>query len=62
MEVILPVTAAPNSWDLGITVYTGSCGTFTCVDDGNIGTIDVIESVTFRFNQWHNLLYKYSIS
>ncbi|MET2984347.1 T9SS type A sorting domain-containing protein [Aureibaculum conchae] len=43
----ITVTAAPSSWDLGITVYTGSCGTFTCVDDSNIGTIDVIESVTF---------------
>ena len=43
----ISVTAAPSSWDLGIAVYTGSCGTFTCVDDSNIGAINVIEGVTF---------------
>lgn len=43
----ISITAAPNSWDLGIAVYTGSCGTFTCVADSNDGTIDVIEGVTF---------------
>lgn len=43
----ISITAAPNSWDLGLSVYTGSCGTFTCVDDSNNGTTDVVEGVTF---------------
>jgi len=43
----ISITASPSSWDLGLAVYTGSCGTFTCVDDSNNGTIDVIEGVNF---------------
>ncbi|MBJ2175525.1 T9SS type A sorting domain-containing protein [Aureibaculum sp. A20] len=43
----ISMTAAPDSWDLGIAVYTGSCGTFTCVEDSNSGTVDVIEGITF---------------
>ena len=43
----ITINASPNSWDLGIAVYTGTCGALTCVGDSNNGTINVIESVTF---------------
>ena len=41
------ITASPTGWDAGITVYTGSCGAFTCVDSENTGVINVAEAVTF---------------
>lgn len=43
----ISIIATPYSWDLGIAVYTGTCGALTCLDDGNNGTINVIEGVTF---------------
>lgn len=43
----ITVIATPDSWDAAITVYEGSCGTFTCVDDSNIGTTGIAEGVTF---------------
>jgi hypothetical protein len=43
----ITIIATPNSWDTAITVYEGSCGTFTCVDDSNIGTTGIAEGVTF---------------
>ena len=41
------ITASPTGWDTGIAVYTGSCGTFTCVASKNAGVINVVEAVTF---------------
>lgn len=41
------VTVEPNSWNAGIAVYTGSCGSFTCVKDSNIGGNDIVEAATF---------------
>ena len=41
------IIVTPDSWDAAIAVYEGSCGTFTCVDDSNIGTSGITEGVTF---------------
>lgn len=41
------VTVSPNSWNAGIAIYTGSCGSFTCVDDSNIGGNNIVEATTF---------------
>ena len=41
------VTVSPNSWNAGIAVYTGSCGSFTCVKDSNIGGNNIVEAATF---------------
>ncbi len=45
----ISITASPDAWDLGVAVYSGVVceSTYTCVDDSNNGTIDVIEGVTF---------------
>lgn len=44
---LINITAQPTSWDLGVAVYTGSCGSFTCVEDSNTGPINVVESLSF---------------
>ncbi|QCX39779.1 T9SS type A sorting domain-containing protein [Aureibaculum algae] len=44
---IISITADPDSWNLAIAIYTGTCGTFSCVDDSNGGAIGVTEGVTF---------------
>ncbi|RPD99866.1 T9SS C-terminal target domain-containing protein [Aureibaculum marinum] len=44
---LISITAAPTSWDVGIAVYTGSCGSFTCVEDSNSGTIGITEGLSF---------------
>ena len=41
------VTVSPNSWNAGIAIYTGSCGSFTCVKDSNIGGNNIVEAATF---------------
>jgi hypothetical protein len=41
------VTVEPTSWNAGIAIYTGSCGSFTCVDDSNIGGNNIVEATTF---------------
>ena len=43
----ITVIATPNSWNAAITVYEGSCGTFTCIDDSNAGGSGIAEGVTF---------------
>ncbi|PIE48680.1 MAG: hypothetical protein CSA39_06560 [Flavobacteriales bacterium] len=43
----LRITAAPDNWDVAISVYTGSCGTFTCIEDSNIGGNSITEGVNF---------------
>ncbi|MCF6347894.1 MAG: T9SS type A sorting domain-containing protein [Flavobacteriaceae bacterium] len=43
----ITVIANPDSWDAAITVYEGSCGTFTCVGSSNNGASDIAEGVTF---------------
>ncbi len=43
----ITVIANPDSWDAAITVYEGSCGTFTCVGSSNNGASGIAEGVTF---------------
>ncbi|MDY7395491.1 T9SS type A sorting domain-containing protein [Aureibaculum sp. 2210JD6-5] len=43
----ISITASPTSWDLGIAVYTGSCGTLICEGSANNGTMNVVEGVSF---------------
>ena len=43
----ITITVSPTGWDAAITVYEGSCSSFTCVDNSNIGTSGVVESVAF---------------
>lgn len=44
----ISIVATPaNSWDLGMVVYTGSCGALTCLEDSNNGTEGAIEGITF---------------
>ncbi len=44
---LINITATPTSWDLGVAVYTGSCGTFTCVESVNAGALNVVEGLSF---------------
>ncbi len=44
---LINVTATPTSWDIGIAVYTGSCGSFTCIESANVGTLNVVEGLSF---------------
>jgi len=44
---LINITADPTNWDIGIAVYTGSCGTFTCVESSNTGPINVVEGLSF---------------
>ncbi|GEM_PF-5297439 len=41
------ITVEPTSWDLGIAVYTGTCGSLTCVESSNTGPLNVVEGVSF---------------
>ncbi|RYE22905.1 MAG: T9SS type A sorting domain-containing protein [Sphingobacteriales bacterium] len=41
------VTIAPTGWDPKLGVFTGSCGTFTCVTSADAGTSGGAETVTF---------------
>ena len=43
----ITVTVTPTSWDAAIGIYEGSCGTFTCIDDSNVGASGAVEAVTF---------------
>ncbi len=43
----LTVTVVPTGWDVEIGVYTGSCGSFTCVGSANLGISNTAEAVTF---------------
>lgn len=43
----IKITASPDNWDAAIGVYTGSCGSFTCVDDSNLGGNNITEGVNF---------------
>lgn len=43
----IKITASPDNWDVAIGVYTGSCGTFTCVEDSNLGGLNITEGVNF---------------
>ena len=44
----LTVTVLPTGWDVEIGVYTGSCGTFTCVGSANVGISGTAEAVIFN--------------
>jgi len=44
----LTVTVQPSGWDVEIGVYTGSCGSFTCVGSANLGISNTAEAVTFN--------------
>ncbi len=41
------VTVTPTAWDAKIAVYTGSCGTFTCIAESNTGGVSNVETETF---------------
>lgn len=41
------LTVTPTSWNAAISVYSGSCGSFTCVTDSNVGGTNGVEAVTF---------------
>ncbi|WP_157972970.1 T9SS type A sorting domain-containing protein [Aureibaculum luteum] len=43
----ISIIASPDSWDVGIGVYAGSCGAFTCVEDSNSGGVNIVEGATF---------------
>jgi len=44
---LIAITADPTNWDIGIGVYTGTCGAFTCVESGNSGPFNVVEGISF---------------
>ncbi len=41
------ITVNPSGWDAKIAVYSGSCGTFTCIAESNTGTVGDVETETF---------------
>lgn len=43
----ITLTVRPESWDAAISVYEGSCGSFTCVGDSNVGGAGSTEAVVF---------------
>lgn len=43
----LNVTVNPDGWDVEIGVYTGSCGSFTCVVNANTGISGTAEAASF---------------
>ncbi len=43
----ITLTVSPDSWDAAVVVYEDACGNLVCVDDSNIGTVGVVEAVTF---------------
>ncbi len=44
---VMTVAVTPNNWDPEVGVYTGSCGTFTCVGSADVGNLGGSEIVTF---------------
>ncbi len=43
----LTVNVLPTAWDVELAVYTGSCGSFTCVTSANLNPSAGAEEVTF---------------
>ena len=41
------ITVTPTGWNAVISVYTGSCGSFTCVTSSNVSGTGGIEAATF---------------
>jgi len=41
------VTVSPSAWDVKIAIYTGSCGTFTCIAEANNFAVGNTETETF---------------
>ena len=41
------LTVTPTSWNAAISVYSGSCGSFTCVTSSNVGGTNGVEAATF---------------
>jgi len=41
------VTVTPTAWDTKIGIFTGSCGSFTCIAESNTGTVGNTETETF---------------
>jgi len=41
----ITLTVTPDSWDAAIAVYEGSCGSFTCVGDNNVGGSGALETI-----------------
>ena len=44
----IDVKVTPTGWNAAIGVYTGSCSSFTCVEDSNIGGTGLIEMASFN--------------
>ena len=43
----ISITVTPTAWDAKIAVYTGTCGTFTCIAEANNGAVGNTEVDTF---------------
>ncbi len=43
----ISVTVTPTAWDAKIAVYTGTCGSFTCIADTDNGLVGNTETVSF---------------
>jgi hypothetical protein len=43
----ISITVAPSGWDAKIAVYSGTCGTFTCIAEANNGLVGNTEAETF---------------
>ncbi len=43
----ISITVTPTAWDAKIAVYTGTCGTFTCISEANNGLVGNTETDTF---------------
>jgi len=43
----ISITVTPTAWDAKIAVYTGTCGTFTCIVEANNGSVGNTEVDTF---------------
>ena len=41
------ITVTPSAWDAKIAIYTGTCGTFTCIAEANNGSVGNTETETF---------------
>ena len=41
------ITVTPTDWNAAISVYSGSCGSFTCVTSSNVGGPNGVEAATF---------------
>ncbi len=43
----IQIEVTPNAWDAEVAVYTGGCGSFTCVDNADSNSSGGAETITF---------------